>query len=162
MHKILDNLTEEAKASLLDLQSNVPMKEATSYRRRVGVNGPNNLSVYSFSKYLDKWNRAQRKQFMDAFPNPADEKAVAKWFLKLPAATGQIDLTETWVNEPSAAWVTSYNLKGAGNITLDGTEIIVPEGQGITFQLSTPHGITKTESGTLWACVMHLDNLWNV
>ena len=162
MYKILDNLTEENKNALLGLQSEVYMQPATSYRRRVGVNGPNNLSVYNFSKYLNGWTRHQRKTFMDNFPDPADEKAVAKWFLEIPAVDGQIDKTNTWQNEASAAWVTSYNLKGAGNITIGDEEVIVPEGKGITFQLSIAHGITKTSDGTLWACVMHLDNLWNV
>lgn len=162
MYKILDNLTEENKNALLSLKNEVPMHAASSSNRRMGANGHNNLSVYNFSKYLNDWNRHQRKIFMDNFPDPADEKAVVKWFLEFPENTGHLDTMTVWENEPDTPWVTSYNLKGIGNIILGDEEVIVPEGQGISFRLTTVHSIPKTTSGTLWACVMHLDNLWNV
>ena len=53
MYKILDNLTEENKNALLGLQGEVYMQEATSFRRRVGVNGPNNLKC-SYSVALNE------------------------------------------------------------------------------------------------------------
>jgi len=159
MYKILNALTEEQKNNLLTLQSQVTMVPATSHRRRMGVNINKKLSVYNLSKYL-KWTADQRKVFKDNFPANADSKAVVKWFVEYPATTGFLDRMTYWENEPSPSWLTCYNLKGAGDITLNNENITVPVGQGIVFSVDMIHEIKPTAQGTLWACVMTCDNVW--
>jgi hypothetical protein len=159
MYKILNALSEEQKNNLLTLQSQVTMVPATSHRRRMGENINENLSVYNLSKYL-KWTVAQRKTFKENFPDNADSKAVVKWFVEYPANTGFLDRMTYWVNEASPSWLTCYNIKGAGNIILDGKPITVPEGQGIEFSVDMIHEIKPTSAGTLWACVMTCDSVW--
>ena len=159
MYKILNALSEEQKNNLLTLQSQVTMVPAVSHRRRMGEHINKNLSVYNLSKYL-KWTVAQRKTFKENFPANADSKAVIKWFVEYPATTGFLDRMTYWVNEPSPSWLTCYNIKGAGNIILDGKSITVPVGQGIEFSVDTVHEITPTSTGTVWACVMTCDSVW--
>jgi hypothetical protein len=159
MYKILNALTEEQKNNLLTLQSQVTMVPATSHRRRMGEHINEKLSVYNLSKYL-KWTVTQRKTFKENFPANADSKAVVKWFVEYPASTGFLDRMTYWINEPSPSWLTCYNIKGAGNIVLDGQIITVPVGQGIEFSVDMVHEITPTSTGTVWACVMTCDSVW--
>jgi hypothetical protein len=159
MYKILNALTEEQKNNLLTLQSQVTMVPATSHRRRMGEHINEKLSVYNLSKYL-KWTVTQRKTFKENFPANADSKAVVKWFVEYPASTGFLDRMTYWINEPSPSWLTCYNIKGAGNIVLDGQIITVPVGQGIEFSVDMVHEITPTSTGTVWACVMTCNSVW--
>jgi hypothetical protein len=158
-YKILDSLTPTQIANLLELQSNVTMVPATGVRRRIGVNGINNLSVYSYSRYLT-WTSAQRKIFSDNYPTNADSKAFIKWFVEFPADTGFLDRLETWKDDKSPSWYTCYNIRGAGSITLNGVDITIPAGQGITYPLSIPHEMKSTSTSALWACVVTMDNVW--
>jgi hypothetical protein len=158
-YKILDSLTPTQITNLLDLQSNVKMVPAVGTRRRIGVHGINNLSVYNYSRYLT-WTSAQRKLFSDNYPTNADSKAFIKWFVEFPANTGFLDRLETWKEDKSPSWYTCYNIRGAGSITLDGVEITVPVGQGISYPLSIPHEMKVTTTGALWACVVTMDNVW--
>ena len=159
MYKILNALSEEQKNNLLTLQSQVTMVPAVSHRRRMGEHINEKLSVYNLSKYL-KWTVTQRKTFKENFPANADSKAVVKWFVEYPASTGFLDRMTYWINEPSPSWLTCYNIKGAGNIVLDGQIITVPVGQGIEFSVDMVHEITPTSTGTVWACVMTCNSVW--
>jgi hypothetical protein len=158
-YKILDRLDPAVHANLLELHSNVRMVDAIGPRRRIGVNGINNLSVYRYSRYLT-WTSSQRKFFSENFPINADSKAFIKWFVEFSANEGFLDRLETWVNDKSPSWYTCYNIKGSGNITLNNVDLQIPEGQGISYPLNIPHEMKKSSIGALWACVVTMDNVW--
>jgi hypothetical protein len=158
MYRILDKLPQSDIDKLIDLQLSVEMKDATSHRRRMGVNRMNRPSVYSYSRYLT-WNKSQRDIFYESFPNKFVSKSIVSWFVLYPKTIGLLDRLEQWMMEKSPAWITSYNLYGSGQITMNKTDIKVEVGSGITFPLNIPHEVKESGEDSLWACVMTMNEV---
>lgn len=159
MFKRLDDLHPAAVRDLLELRSQVPFKASEAHRRRMGVNGVARLSKYLYSRYLT-WGRLQRRSFLELFPKQASLKSLVNWFVTYPKGDGFLDRIETWTTDRSPSYLTCYCLAGNGRILLDGVEVDVPVGGGITFPLSTPHEIPENLQGSVWVCAMTMDNVW--
>lgn len=153
MYKKLPKLTEENKNILLNISNNVTFKPAISHRRRVGLLGKDNLSVYNNSKYL-KWTSSQRAEFASCIDENIIKNSLVCWFVQFPANSGFLDKLDTWVNDKSPAWVTCYLIKGKGKVSLNDEIVDIEEGEAISYSLDMIHGVESTQEGSVWACVM--------
>lgn len=153
MYSRFPTLSEENLEALLALRRELPMVESLSFRRRMGANGVNNLSVYLNSRSFN-WTRTQRELFRKAMPDVQIDRALVYSFLEIPPKVGFLDRMITWVDTRQAGTMLSYALKGTNEILLDDKPVQVARGEGIGFSLRTVHEINKSESGQLWACIM--------
>lgn len=151
MYTKLIKLSDE-KILFLDNLSN-----QVSYRTnniRVGANGPEKMSVYSYSKWFD-WNRIQRRDYKSSFSSELSNEAMMGWFLKFPQTVGFLDLMTYWIGNKLAANVASFALKDQ-EIIINGQKIPVLRGEGIKFSLAVPHEIKPSNHEMKWACLMLL------
>lgn len=153
MYRKLPKLSTDKLDDLLELSKVIVFKPAISHRRRMGMSGKDNLSIYNNSKFL-RWNDLQRKQFNASLPQEVINKSLVNWFVHFPANIGFLDKLDTWINNVSPAWLTCYLVKGKGLVTLNGETIEINEGEGITYSLANIHSVEITQEGSLWACVM--------
>jgi len=149
MHTTLPALSNEQLTTLLGLIEQI---EFTDKKKRMGVNGVNNVSVYTYSKWKS-WNRNQVKEFKSMFSNPDIDRSIIGWFLKFPAEVGFLDLMTTWVGKPCGS-IIAYSLADSQVIWLNGREVTVNRGQGIKFSLSVPHEVKPVSFEQNWACLM--------
>jgi len=148
----IGNLEADKIATLKNLQSNI---DFVSNRIRLGTNGANKLSVYSFSKWKT-WDRATRNSFKECFNQDDIDKALIGWFLHLPANTGFLDEQNAWVDAPVAGTVIAYSLSDSNNIWVAGNEARISTGEGIKFSLKNLHEIKTSTTDKNWACLMLL------
>ena len=152
MYEKMLNLNEEAVSQLQSLNAAVTM---TGQNRRVGANGVDHMSVYTYSKW-HTWNRLQKTQFKQSF-GPEVDTAVIGWFLQFPPITGFLDLMTAWVDTKTAAGtIVAYALDNNQTIILNNTPVTVNKGEGIKFSLRVPHEIRQSPAGQKWACLMQL------
>lgn len=156
----LDRLSDSNVLNLRNLQACVTMKDATSHRRRIGENKFNNLSIYSYSRYLT-WKSSQRELFFANFPQCIVPNAKVFWYLKFPQLSGFLDTMTSWVGVRSPAYINSYCIDGLGKIIVNETEYTIPIGMGISFPVSDVHEVPKTELGSVWACALTLTDVWS-
>jgi hypothetical protein len=121
---------------------------------RVGASGSEKMSIYSYSKWFD-WNRIQRKEYKSCFDKDLLDSAMMGWFLKFPRNSGFLDLMTYWVGNKLAANVVSFALADQ-DIIINGQKITVLRGEGIKFNLGTPHEIKPSSNEMRWVCLMLL------
>lgn len=159
MYKKLESLHPAQVRELLELRGQVQFKESKSHRRRMGVSGVNRLSNYLYSRWLT-WTSQQRQAWLEVFPKNVTDVSLINWFVTYPKGSGFLDRIETWVGDRSPSYLTCYCMAGTGRILLNDVEVKCAPGEGITFPLSTPHEIPESLVGSVWACAMHMDNIW--
>lgn len=153
MYRHYEPLTKAELEKAIKLSEEVKFTEATGSRRRNGLNAPNVLSCYNYSKWFS-WNKTQRETFRSFFSESVLEQAVQGWFLEIPKGKGFLDVMDYWVDKPMSGEVVATALKDQ-NFVLDGKVIMLKAGDQIGFSLRTLHEIRKNnKSGQLWACVM--------
>lgn len=151
MYKIETTLSSDDLAAFDSLIGTVPF---TNNNIRLGANGIEKLSRYSYSRWFD-WTNDQRTTFKNSFGSDANT-ALVGWFLTFPANTGFLDLMTYWQDKTMAGNIVSYALNDNQRIWLDGTEVAVNRGEGVKFSLKIPHEIKISTVTQNWVCVMQL------
>lgn len=140
-------------AVLKEIASTVSFKNSNSYRRRMGVNGANALSVYEVSKWYFFGHKA-RDLYKQQFPADKIEKAFTGWFLRIPAA-GFIDTIATWVDKTTQNMhYFSIALHDNQQIVIDGVLHTFNEGDVCWFNIKCVYEIPTTTTEQLWACIL--------
>jgi hypothetical protein len=153
MHRIYPALSAEQQAELIELSKEMKWIEAYSFRRRMGVNGADALSIYKNTRWFT-WTAKQRNKYKALLPEHMVNQAVVGWYLDLPAGDGFLDRMTVWVDKPNSGTAIAYALRGDQTILINDKPVLVKQGQGIGFSLREIHEIKPSEEGQLWACVM--------
>lgn len=148
----LPTISSDAVNNLKTVLSNI---ELSSTGRRLGENGVDRMSVYETSRWFD-WTTTQTQTFKSQFDPNHVEKAIAGWFLHLPANTGFLDVMDYWVDKPDSGTVVAYSLTDGNTIWIDGTMHTCNTGEGIKFSLRKKHEIKTNPAEQNWACLMLL------
>jgi hypothetical protein len=151
MYKKLANISNE---SVIKLEALNAIVKQSNEIQHVGVNGYNKLSVYTTSKWYD-WTRAQKQEFKNCFAPELVEQSLIGWLLTFPRTTGFLDLMDYWKDTDSAGVIVAYALDN-NEIYLNGTRVVVHQGEGIAFSLRTEHEVKKKAIEQKWACMMLL------
>jgi hypothetical protein len=149
MYKRLVKMSDVQVQTLISLKTEVNMSSAIEH---YGVNGFENISVYTVSKWYN-WNRLQKKLFKECFNQEYISKALIGWFLHFPETTGLLDLIKYWEDKSIANTVIAYALSDQ-EIWLDGQQVLVAKGEGIAFNLKVPHEVKARPAEHNWACLM--------
>lgn len=154
MYKLETSLSNESLTTFDSLIALVPFNNNNI---RVGANGIEKLSKYSYSRWYD-WTADQRAAFKHAF-GASSNKALVGWFLIFPENTGFLDLMTYWQDKTMAGNIIAYSLNDNQRIWLDGAEITVNRGEGLKFSLKVPHEVKSSNITQNWVCIMQLDNV---
>lgn len=151
MYKKLENISEEKIKWLEAIQARAKMR---SYPIRLGMNGPDVLSVYTYSKWYD-WTSSDRQAFKSCFKKEYSNNAIVGWFLNFPAHEGFLDKVDYWVGARMAGNIIAYATTDA-EIVINDKIVKLHRGEGVTFSLREYHEVRKSATEANWACLMTL------
>lgn len=149
MYKIETTLTN---GSLVTFDSLLNQIRFTNDNIRLGANGTEKISNYSYSRWFD-WTADQRMTFKNAFGSEVD-KAIVGWFLTFPANTGFLDLMTYWEDKKTAGKIVAYALNNNQKICINDNEEIINRGEGVKFSLKLPHEVKNHNIKQDWVCIM--------
>lgn len=152
-YKITEEISEDSISNLKKLTESLSFKFSEGSRARKGMNAPDIMSKYWYTKWFD-WSSKQRRVFSDNFNKDYINKALQCWFLRYDANVGMLDDMNAWLNLEHSASIIAIPLNGNHDINIDGEKIIVPKGKGIVFPLNVVHSVDINPEERLWACLM--------
>ena len=153
MYTILSSLSNESLQTLEALAQEVNF---TNENIRLGANGLQNLSIYSYARWYN-WASTQRNRFKSAFETADADNALVGWFLTFPSETGFLDIMSYWQNKLMAGTIVAYALENNQSIYLNNECITLNKGQGIRFSLRTLHEVKPALFDQKWACLMQIE-----
>lgn len=146
-------ISPEQVQALNEVAEQVTFKDSKSVRRRMGVNGPNALSIYETAKWYF-FGAANRAKYKAQFPADKIAKAFTGWFLRVPP-DGFIDKIANWTNKATQnMYYCSIALRDNQLIMIDDRPHVYNAGDVCWFNIRSTYEIPKTATEQLWACIL--------
>lgn len=156
IHTKEKTLTKKACAALVEITANASWDVSTSIRRRMGVNGMDNPSMYKTWKWY-RIPRTYKQTIKDLSPKGAWDKTFLFFFRKFDKDVGLLDIMNNWVGTKNTASFLAVALGDNQQVIIDGVLYLLQTGDSIKFNITHEHQVPKVKEDALWAVWMMVE-----